>query len=116
MREESSFLDHVSDPAPQGHRLLRPHVAAGNENLPGVGVEKAVDELQRRCLAAAGGPDERDRLARSDRERKVLERRPGPIALPDVSELDGERRAISYQLSALSKESPPGRVRLKADS
>src|SRR5205823_3027948 len=94
MGEESPFLDHVSDAAPQGHRLLRPHVPSRNEHLPGVGVEKTIDELQRGCLAAARGPDECDRLARSDCEREVLESRPGSIALPDVSKLDGGERHL----------------------
>jgi hypothetical protein len=53
-----------------------------------VGILEAGDEAQRGGLAAAAGPQQRDRLAGGDRERHVVDCGGRAEPLVDVAELD----------------------------
>ncbi len=89
VRKEAALLDDVADPAAQGRGLRRAHRLAEDAHLARVGVEQAVRELQGGGLAAARGPDERDRLSRRDGEREAFEHRSSRReALSDPDELE----------------------------
>jgi hypothetical protein len=72
------------------------------EDLSGVRVEEAIDELQRGRLAAAGRPDERDGFPRIDGEIETFENEAASEALSDVAVLDGGGSQASYQFSVIS--------------
>ena len=56
--------------------------------LPGVGLVEAGDEPQRGRLAAAARPEQRDELARAEREVDALEGGHGAEGAPQLLELD----------------------------
>ena len=74
MREEADLLDHVADPAPQLDDRQLADAAAVDADVALVERDQAVDELQRRRLAAARRADEHAERARRDLERELVER------------------------------------------
>src|SRR5262249_18379404 len=85
--KESSLLDHVADLSPQPDRVFAPHVTAKDPNLSGLRLQQAIDQLQGRGLAAAGGPHQRHRLARADGEGQAFQGRPAAEGLSDSAKL-----------------------------
>ena len=65
-------------------------VEAADHDLAGVRPVERADEVQKRALAAAGRPGERDELPGGDRQRHVLEGTDPAVleALADVPNLD----------------------------
>ena len=96
MREQADLLDHVADPAPQLRQLEPADAAAVDRDVAGVELDQPVDELQGGGLAGAGGADEHADLARPDREREVVDRRPlAPgVALRHAAEDDLRGRSV----------------------
>ena len=86
MREKRVVLEDHADVAPVGrHRRDRVVVdvdlAGGRDLEPG-------QHHQRRRLARAGGPEQRDELAGRDIERDVVDRDHGAVSLLDAVEDD----------------------------
>jgi hypothetical protein len=73
VREQADLLDHVSDTAPQLRHVLLAYAAPVDRDVALLEVDQAVDQLQRRRLAGAGGADEHADLAGGDREREVID-------------------------------------------
>ena len=99
VRKEPRVLDHVTDGAPQRHRIFAADVAPVHAHFPGVRFEQPVAQLQRGRLAASGRPEQGHGLAGGDREREILENRLAREALADGSILQRRRRqalAVSF--------------------
>jgi hypothetical protein len=67
-------------------------VAAVEQDAAGARVVEAREEVEERALAAPGGPDDPDRLARAHLERDVLQHRPVAVGEADALERDRARR------------------------
>src|SRR5439155_12470102 len=90
VRKESNLLQYVADAAPQADRFPRARVAALDDDGARVGLEQPVDQLQQRALPRAAAADEREHVARSDREREIVEHAgPSGARERDLAKLDG---------------------------
>ena len=75
VREERVRLEHGVDVA--AVRRCAEHDLSRDADVAGVRLLEAGDHAQGRRLAAAGRPEQRDELARLDRERQVVDGEPG---------------------------------------
>src|SRR5690606_387573 len=73
--EEHGVLRHEPDAAPYVGRIDLHDVNAVDQDAPRARIVETKEQLERRALACAGWPDERDRLAGRDLEREVIEGR-----------------------------------------
>ena len=67
-------LEHHPELTAQLDRVVLPHVAAVDEDLPFIGVVEATQQLHHRRLAGAVASDQGDGLSRLDGERDVVQR------------------------------------------
>ena len=88
-RHEGEVLEDGVDPERASVRHgLELHLLAEDEDLAGVGLVKAGQDLDQRRLAGAVVADQPEHLARSEVERDVLERCHHTEALADVLDAD----------------------------
>ena len=73
--EQHGVLRHEADQPPHVLGIGARDVDAVDEDAPFGRIVEPQQELERRALAGARRPDERDRLAGLDRQREVVERR-----------------------------------------
>ena len=93
VRKERVVLEHHADLAAMGRQPG--HVHAVDPDRAGVGRLEPGDQVQGGRLAAARGAEERQELARLDRERQLVDRRHGAESLREAQELEagaGPRR------------------------
>ena len=79
-------------------------VLAADPDLAGIGLVEAGDQPQQRGLAAAGGAEKGEELARLDGEVDVLEDVVGAVGQVDVFDVDGDggrgqRGAVAFMVS-----------------
>src|SRR5712691_11437677 len=73
-REDSTLLGAEGDPAPRDHvRRLVDQLRAAESDRPAALADEPHDRFQRRRLAGAVAPEERDDLAREDRDVHAVE-------------------------------------------
>ena len=85
-------LDDVADAPAKLHRVLLEHVRAVEHDPPSGRLDQPVDHLERRGLAAARRPDERDGLALGDLEGEVADGRDGHSGVPLLDVLERDHR------------------------
>src|SRR5690606_8705984 len=107
VREQPDLLDHVADVAAQLVGVGTGDVAAVDLDASRRRVDQAVDQPQRRALAAPRRPDEHDDLAARDVEREVLDRRAGLAreALLEVLESDHRMAHVRNPLGVVTRRS-----------
>ena len=90
IRQHPPLLRNPCDAAP-GDLVGLEHrdVLAAQAHVTPLGPRDAHDRAERRCLAGAVAPDERDHLALTDRQRHALE--DVGLAIVGVDVLDGEQ-------------------------
>ena len=64
-------------------------IAAVDRDLAAVDFDETREKIQKRCLAAAGRPEQHDELAVGDVEIEVLDHGDIAVVLQDVAELNG---------------------------
>ena len=99
-REQGIVLEDEADAA----RLRRQaaEVAAVDPDGPGVRREEARDHGERRRLAAAGGPQERDELPGCERELETVDRGDRAEALAQLLKRKARRRAHRFTAPKVS--------------
>jgi hypothetical protein len=90
VREQPHLLDHVANLPPQLHRVECADALVADSDVARLEVDQAVDQLQRRGLAAARGPDEHADFPCGDGQRELVDGRLGApwVALRDALEDD----------------------------
>ena len=73
MRKEANLLNDIANAAPQSNRLPLTGIASLDQHRPGIGHQHAVHELEQRRLAGAAAADERQHVARLDREIETVQ-------------------------------------------
>ena len=98
--DPAAALEHQPDPrpvVPRGRRRIGPEDA----DRSAIGSPVALEDLDRRRLAGAVRPEERERLAAGDPERDAVDDRPAAVALDEPLDLDRRvRRAGRRRLAA----------------
>ena len=96
VREETGLLDDVADLAAQGRGREGLDIGAVDQDPAAGRLVEAVDHLQQRRLAAAGGAEQRHESARLDRQGDIGHGRPGRtgIFLRDLLEVDRAALAV----------------------
>ena len=106
VREQSRLLDDIADAPAQLDRVDLRHILAVHQHGSRVGIVQAVDELDERGFAAAGGTEHADELTGIDRQGDAIERRcrRAREALGDIFEFNcrGHEPSFSARNVALS--------------
>ena len=100
MREQSRLLDDIADAPAQLNGVDLRNILAVHQHGSRVGIVQAVDELDERGFAAAGGAEHTDELAGIDRQVYVVERGRCRTrkALGDISEFNCRGHKPSFSL------------------
>src|SRR5438034_1238174 len=89
--DQPRFLDDVAGAAPQLDGVPRLEPPPQDHDRAGVGLDQAVEGLERGRLARAAGAEQDQHTAVFDRQREAVEGHASArIALVDVDELDGD--------------------------
>ena len=89
-----------------GHRVEPEHA-----HLPRVGAAVALEDLDRRRLARAVGPEQAEHLAGRDRERDPVDGARGAVALLELGDLDRGRRRLTSAAEPRPGDVPAPRSR-----
>jgi hypothetical protein len=102
MREQGIVLEHHADVSPSRRRVR--DILAPEHDLPRVDVLEARDGLQQGRLPRAAGPEQRDELARGDRQADSVQSEHAAVALaclPDHEDLGAIAADLSRHSTAL---------------
>src|SRR5207253_6113275 len=89
--EEHDVLRDERDLLAQAFELEGLQVVAVERDAPGIRMVEARQKVNEARLAAAGGTDERERLARPDVERHVGQRASGSLQVRERDVLEADR-------------------------
>ena len=76
VRQQSEFLDHISDLTPQLNRIEFEYVLAIDEHRALTWLEHAIDEPEGRCLAGTTAPKQNQRFSPLNLETEIVQDRP----------------------------------------
>src|SRR5213078_435448 len=102
VREQRVALEHHAEAAPLGRQRVEPLVVEPDRARRQR--DQAGDAVERRRLAAAGRPEQRDELAALDGERHAVERR-GPAGTAEPA-----RHAFEPQACEVALHPAPGKI------